>query len=196
MLDFYILPCDSRNRCTSINYSLLYNPGPTYFFDNGIPPISLRNRNQTQFLQNSRQIQQSQADKPTTLSATQGYETQLKEHSKPEEVRQSNRHHWISTKDRSQKQPRTSHHQKWLKASFYLPKADKLNTSRSKRCIISSKMSLETPVNRLPTMGLAVDITCYLSNSAASLFHQSFSLLCLSNRPSINPITAGENHIR
>jgi hypothetical protein len=60
----------------------------------------------------------------------------------------------------------------------------------------SSKMSLETPVNRLPTMGLAVDITCYLSNSAASLFHQSFSLLCLSNRPSINPITAGENHIR
>jgi hypothetical protein len=63
------------------------------FFDNGIPPISLKNRNQTQFLQNSRQIQQSQADKPTTLSATQRYETQLKEHSKPEEVRQSNRHH-------------------------------------------------------------------------------------------------------
>jgi hypothetical protein len=63
------------------------------FFYNGIPPISLRNRNQTQFLQNSRQIQQSQADKPTTLSATQRYETQLKEHSKPEEVRQSNRHH-------------------------------------------------------------------------------------------------------
>jgi hypothetical protein len=82
------------------------------------------------------------------------------------------------------------------KLVFYLPKADTLNTSRSKRCIISSKMSLETPVNQLPTMGLAVDITCYLSNSAASLFHQSFSLLCLPNRPSINPITAGENHIR
>jgi hypothetical protein len=57
-------------------------------------------------------------------------------------------------------------------------------------------MSLETPVNRLPTMGLVVDITCYLSDSAASLFHQSFSLLCLSNRPSINPIATGENHIR
>jgi hypothetical protein len=57
-------------------------------------------------------------------------------------------------------------------------------------------MSLEASIDRLPTMGLAVDVTCYLSDSAASLLHQFFSPLCLPNRPSINPVTTGENHIR
>jgi hypothetical protein len=57
-----------------------------FFFDDGKPPISLRNRNRSQFLQNLRLNQQPQADKPTTLSATQCYKIQLKEHSKPEVI--------------------------------------------------------------------------------------------------------------
>jgi hypothetical protein len=57
-------------------------------------------------------------------------------------------------------------------------------------------MSLDAPIDRLPTMGLVVDVTCYLSDSAASLLHQFFSPLCLSNRPSINPVATGKNHIR
>jgi hypothetical protein len=38
-------------------------------------------------------------------------------------------------------------------------------------------MSLEAPIDRLPTMGFTVDVTCYLSDSAASLFHQFFPSL-------------------
>jgi hypothetical protein len=53
-------------------------------------------------------------------------------------------------------------------------------------------MSLEAPVDRLPTIDFVVDVTCYLSNSAASLFHQFFSPLCLLNRPSINPVATGK----
>jgi hypothetical protein len=57
-------------------------------------------------------------------------------------------------------------------------------------------MSLKTPIDQLPTMGFAVGVTCYLSDSAASLFHQIFSPLCLPNRPSVNPVTTRKNHIR
>jgi hypothetical protein len=75
------------------------------FFYNGKPPISLRNRNRSQFLQNPRLNQQPQADKSTTLSATRCYKIQLKEHSKPEVIRKTNSHLWRSTRDSSQKQP-------------------------------------------------------------------------------------------
>jgi hypothetical protein len=57
-------------------------------------------------------------------------------------------------------------------------------------------MSLKAPVDRLPTMGFAVDVTCYLSDSAASLLRQVFPLLCLPNRPCVNPVATRKNHIR
>jgi hypothetical protein len=45
-------------------------------------------------------------------------------------------------------------------------------------------------------MGFAVDVTYYLSDSATSLLRQVFSLLCVSNRPCVNPVATRKNHIR
>jgi hypothetical protein len=56
-------------------------------------------------------------------------------------------------------------------------------------------MSLKAPVDWLPSMSFVVDVTCYISDSAASLLRQVFSLLCLPNRPSVNPVATRKNHI-
>jgi hypothetical protein len=55
-------------------------------------------------------------------------------------------------------------------------------------------MSLKAPIDRLPSMSFVVDVTCYLSDSATSLLRQVFSLLCLPNRPSVNPVATRKNH--